>query len=359
MKKICFFLEKINASGGIPRVVSIIANGLCSRGYNVEILSLTNIDDKNEKYNLNNKIIVNYLFENRSLNYKRNFLKIHKAIKKYFILKKYDTVIVAGMDFVPFFFNKIRNTQMIAWEHSNYSIGSKLGFRYWGRRIACKKFDKVIVLTDKDMKLYKKSIKNIKAEIIRIYNPIENKEIESVYNKNSKILLSCGALIKQKGFDYAIKVAEIVFKENKDWKWLIYGNGNEQENLEKLIEKKGLKEQVLLKNYTDNIIEVYKTGSIFILPSRFEGFCMVNLEAMYMKLPVVAFDFNCGPDEIILNGVNGFIINDFNIKEMAKKIDFLIKNTDKRIQMSMNTFKSLFKFEINKILNEWEEIIRR
>lgn len=246
---------------------------------------------------------------------------------------------------------------MIAWEHSNYNIGSKIGFRYWGRRIACKKFDNVIVLTNKDRKLYEKHIGTIKCELKRIYNPIENYKENVFYNKNSKILLSCGALIKQKGFDYAIKVAEIVLKNNKDWKWLIYGEGKERKKLENLIKKKNLENQLLLKNYTDKIEEIYKKSSIFVLTSRFEGFCMVNLEAMNMKLPVVAFNFDCGPDEIILDNVNGFIINDFNIKEMAEKINELIRNKNKRIQMSNNIFKSLYKFKIDKILNEWEEII--
>lgn len=106
MKKICFFLEKINASGGIPRVVSVIANGLSLRGYDVKILSLTNINDNNKKYDLNTEVNVDYLFIDRQLNYKKDFFKIHKVLKRYFKKEKYETIIIAGMDFVPFFLIK-------------------------------------------------------------------------------------------------------------------------------------------------------------------------------------------------------------------------------------------------------------
>ena len=64
MIKICFFIEKIDASGGIPRVVSIIANGLNERGYSIHIVSLTNDNNNNKRYYLNEEITIQYLFEN-------------------------------------------------------------------------------------------------------------------------------------------------------------------------------------------------------------------------------------------------------------------------------------------------------
>ncbi len=360
MKKVCFFLEKIDASGGIPRVVSIITNGLYSRGYSVDIVSLTNDNDNNERYCLNENISISYIFKNRNLSYKRDFWKIAKAIDNHFVQKKYESIIIAGMDFIPFFNranNIFKDSQLIAWEHSNYTIGSKFGFRSWGRRIASKKFNKIIVLTDRDVRLYKKGIKKLNCEIRRIYNPIENKDKNHEYNADSKTILSCGALIEQKGFDYAVEVAEIVFKENKDWQWLIYGEGSERNKLERLIAEKGLTKQLLLKGYTNDIGKAYRDAAFFVLPSRFEGFCMVNLEAMQMKLPVVAFDFNCGPDEIIMDGINGFVIEDFSVSEMAQKILLLINDANRRKDMSEKCYKSLRPFQLDGILDEWERVI--
>ena len=360
MKKVCFFLEKIDASGGIPRGVSIIANGVYLRGYSVDIVSLTNDNDNNKRYYLNKDISISYIFRNKKLNYKRDFWKITKVIDKYFAQKKYESIIIAGMDFIPFFCrasNIFKVSQLIAWEHSNYTIGSKYGFRYWGRRIASKRFDKIVVLTDRDVSFYKKGIKKLNCEIRRIYNPIENKNKNYEYNAGSKIILSCGALIEQKGFDYAIEVAEIVFKENKDWQWLIYGEGSERNKLERLVAEKGLTKQLLLKGYTNDIDKAYSDAALFVLPSRFEGFCMVNLEAMQMKLPVVAFDFNCGPDEIIMDGINGFVIKEFNVSEMAQKILLLINDENKRRNMSEKCSESLHRFRLDRILDEWERVI--
>ena len=320
--------------------------GLNERGYSIHIVSLTNDNNNNKRYYLNEEITIQYLFENIKLNYKKNFLKISNAINNYFLQHEYDVIIVSGMDFVPFFcfyYRKKNCVKMIAWEHSNYTIGNKFGLRSLGRRFASRNFDVIVVLTDRDVGLYREGIKKIKSKLLRIYNPIENYREEIKYSSSSKVLISCGALIWQKGFDYAVDIADIIFKKKNDWKWFIYGEGSERPKLEKKIAEKGLTDYLILKGYTDNIKKVYGEASLFILPSRFEGFCMVNLEAMKMNLPVIAFNINCGPDEIIMNGINGYIIDDFNIIEMANKILFLMDKTEERKRMSENCKKSLYK----------------
>ena len=364
MKSICFFLEKVNASGGIPRVVTIIANGLLKEKYKVRIVSLTNSNDNNEKYYIDPFIKVDYLFYNEKVNYKKDFFVIAGRIRDYCLQNSFDYLIVAGMDFVPFFeFGRraiVRTkTKFIAWEHSNYSIGSVFGYRCWGRKIACKNYYKVIVLTDRDKQLYDNGIKCSKGKVKRIYNPIDEKIIEHKYDSLSHKIISCGALIKQKGFDIAIDVAEIVFakqKEQKDWIWEVYGEGPQREKLERKIKEKGLSDYFILKGYSDNIQEEYSKSSFFVLPSRFEGFCMVNLEAMQMQLPVIAFDFNCGPNEIIQCEKNGFLIECYDINKMADKILMMMDNSEMRRKMSNNCKDSLAIFKLNVILKEWKEV---
>lgn len=360
MKKICFFAEKIDASGGIPRVVSVIANGLTERNYQVSILSLTNENDGNGRYELREEIAVAYLFRGVSLNYRKDYQKIERKLKRFFQRNHYDDIIVAGMDFVPFFkgVRKLaQNTKMIAWEHSNFIIGKKFGMRWRGRRIACKKFDAVVVLTDQDLELYQKGIRKIRSGICRIYNPVYQGKLSSAYDKDSRILLSCGALIEQKGFDYALEVAALVFQKQPDWKWLIYGEGPERKKLETLISQKKLENHVFLKGYADNIDEIYQKSALFVLTSRYEGFCMVNLEAAQMGIPVVAFDFYCGPGEIIADGINGYLIENFDIREMAEKILYLIEHPQKRVRMSAECENSLEKFSLEKIMESWCSIV--
>ena len=100
---------------------------------------------------------------------------------------------------------------------------------------------------------------------------------------------------------------------------------------------------------TDNMYQKYKDYSLYVMTSRFEGFALVNIEAHYFQLPVVSFNCNCGPDEIIQDGINGFIIDCFDVESMADKINFLIENKDERVKMSNNTSLDKEKLNIIKI----------
>ena len=103
--------------------------------------------------------------------------------------------------------------------------------------------------------------------------------------------------------------------------------------------------------------EKYKDYAMFVMTSRYEGFAMVNIEAHFAKLPIVSFNCNCGPDEIIQDGINGYLVDCFDTNQMAEKINYLIENSDVRIQMSQNTSLDKEKLDMKNIIKEWEKIL--
>ena len=108
---------------------------------------------------------------------------------------------------------------------------------------------------------------------------------------------------------------------------------------------------------SNNMNEVYKQHSIYVMTSRYEGFAMVNIEAHYAHLPIVSFNCNCGPDEIIQDGVNGYLINCFDIEEMANKIVYLIEHENARNEMSNKTMLDKEKLKLDNIMKKWEGIL--
>ncbi|MFR2767087.1 MAG: glycosyltransferase [Thomasclavelia sp.] len=112
------------------------------------------------------------------------------------------------------------------------------------------------------------------------------------------MLLSVGRLTSQKGFDLLLEVAKIIFNNETDWKWLIVGEGEERENLEKKIKQYNLEKKVMLVGNKTNIDDFYNKSSIFVLTSRFEGFGLVITEAKAHHLPCVSFrNVRRGPSE--------------------------------------------------------------
>ena len=97
---------------------------------------------------------------------------------------------------------------------------------------------------------------------------------------------------------------------------------------------------------------------MFVLTSRFEGLGIVLLEAKANNLPVISFNCDCGPSEIVKNNVNGYLINCFNVKKMSEKIYELLTNKKNCIEFSNNSKLDMDKFEPNLIVNEWDTLIK-
>ena len=118
-----------------------------------------------------------------------------------------------------------------------------------------------------------------------------------------------------------------------------------------------LREHVFLKGYNDSINSIYKNYSMFVLTSYREGLPLVLLEAKFNKLPIVSFDIDTGPREIIRESVNGFLIKPYDTKEMANKINLLLSNSSLKEEFSKNSYYDIKKFELEEIIRKWRILI--
>ena len=91
----------------------------------------------------------------------------------------------------------------------------------------------------------------------------------------------------------------------------------------------------------------YLRSSIFVLPSRFEGFGLVLIEAMACGVPAVSFDCENGPRSIITDGVDGFLISPFDVEAFAEKVILLMKDENLRREMGENARRSAAKYDID------------
>lgn len=355
MKKITFFVHNVYSIGGVERVLSLIANEL-SKKYEVEIISLYKTQEKPFFY-LNEKIKLKNILGEKIYNPKKYILYLLYKIKKFFKNYKTDFFVATGIACVPLTMCMKNKAKYIAWEHCNSFAMGDGKLLIWGRKLAAKYADIIVVLTQKDMK---NNIEKFCTEdkIVQIYNPIQYVKLNSSYNLESKKIISCGRICNQKGFDILIDVATKVFDKHPDWEWHIYGDGEDKEKVSQLIKLNCLENNVKLMGQTNQMSELYSEYSMYVMTSRFEGFAMVNIEAHYAKLPIVSFNCNCGPDEIIQDGINGYLIECFDIDKMAEKINYLIEHEELRKDMSDNTYLDKEKLRMSNIINEWEKILK-
>ena len=161
-----------------------------------------------------------------------------------------------------------------------------------------------------------------------------------------------------KGYEKAIQVARKVFDVCPEWKWTICGEGPERNHLEQLIRENNLQENLILMGTVQNMEEQYQKASMFVMTSQMEGLPMVLLEAKSWGLPLVSFDIMTGPSDIIQDGINGYLIEEGNIDEMAERIVELIKDDSKRKAFSKESQRDMDKFEMEGIIGKWEKIAK-
>ncbi|MDD3322939.1 MAG: glycosyltransferase family 4 protein [Paludibacter sp.] len=208
--------------------------------------------------------------------------------------------------------------------------------------------DKLVVLTKVDQSQWKKS--HIETLQIPNPNPLNNIEV-SLLNNNR--VISVGRLDQQKGYDMLIDSWAIVSLRHPDWILDIFGTGELENILKARIIEQKLVDKIVLRGLTSDVVTNYLESSIYVMSSRYEGLPMVLIEAMSCGLPIISFDCECGPREIISDSIDGFLIEPLNIKALADKISYLIENDKLRKEMGKNALDKAKKFSIDTIMPQW------
>lgn len=228
-------------------------------------------------------------------------------------------------------------------------LGAIDRWRTWQDERIVRRFDKFVVLTNEDRGYWGNLpnicvIPNAAMFVADRYSDVSNKRVIAV-----------GRLDYQKGFDRLIQAWEIVYKSGKynDWRLDIFGQGEWKGMLQKMIDEKGLLNSAFINSPTKSIGKEYSESSMLVMSSNYEGFPMVMIEAMACGLPVVAFDFKCGPKDIISDGENGLIIRNGDIKALAEGMMRLMEDTENRKRMSLNARKIVDTYSEKAVMDKW------
>lgn len=356
MKTICFFSGNIDRTGGTERVSTVIANALNDRGYKICFISL----DCGEKpfYSLNEEISLHSLhMEGKSK--KSNFLNIIKNLRLF--LKKHRIEYIIDIDIVLSLYSLPASlnlpAEVISWEHFNFfaKVGNKRqNFERQIARLLASKWAKTIVtLTDKDRNYYLENL-NCRAEVIRIFNPLTIEKVTKSDLQN-KVVIAVGRLTYQKGFDLLLTAWEVVKREKNDWILKIIGSGEDEHMLKDMAHMLTIEGSVEFIANTKDIEKYYLDSSIYVMSSRYEGFGLVLTEAKAFGLPLVSFDCDCGPSDIIRENIDGLLVQEKNIEGLSEAILDLMKNSDKRKAMGEEGFLDN-RFKLNGIIGKWERL---
>lgn len=310
--------------GGIRKHVVDILENLASDSYRkIFITSLTE-SDRDLSYL---KELYDVEFFNLKINDKPGFLDIVNIFKIYFYLFKINNLVLHGHGAKGGLYARVCGKLLFA--KSVYTphggslhrvFGKIKSFVYDGvEKILIPLTDKFIFESNYSQNEFHKHVGDVSFKEVVNYNGVRfsstQKNIQ--YTPGTEIhLASFGLLRHLKGHDIVLESLGILKQKNIPFKYVIYGYGEKEEELKKIISRLEIEDFVKIENYSENILEKMCDFDFIVHPSRFESFGYVPVEAMSVKVPVIT-SYEGGLKEVSVAG-GSFVVRSNTKEEYAE-----------------------------------------
>lgn len=347
MKKIGFLINTLAKSGGTERVTCVLADTLVKNGYEVEIICM--FQGGESFYKLDEHMKVKVLTDKRH-GVLQHYFRVLWHLLKY--ARHLDYIIGVGMDLCIFtiplrLFNKVK---VIGWEHFNLNVkGPVVNL---ARRLGIRFADRIVTLTNADNDVYSKRT----SKSVCIYNPVTI-EAGAITSYERKTVLCVGRLTHQKGLDLLLDIWATASRGYEEWQLVIVGNGEDEPALKIQARQLNINETVKFVPATKDVIKYYHAASVYAMASRYEGLPLVLIEAASVGLPIVAFNCETGPREVVTDNVNGFLIAPFDKSAFAGSLQRLMEDEELREKMGRQSLICSQKFMRSSIVKQWIEIL--
>jgi glycosyltransferase involved in cell wall biosynthesis len=224
------------------------------------------------------------------------------------------------------------------------------------RNALYKRLHNVVVLTERDRALFARhGVKNTSV----LYNAVHLPQAVGDPIARPKVVVAVGRLTPQKNFAALIEVWADVATRLADWSLVIYGEGEQRDMLQALIEAKGLTRRVTLAGFRGDKREIYESGSLLCSVSRYEGFPLSLCEAAAYGLPVVAFDCPSGPRELLSMGDLGRLVTLDDKAGLARALVELAEDEALRLRCSRNARLAARVFAFDAFAFRWRQHVER
>lgn len=352
--KVLILGGNFNNTGGTERVGAMLANGLSEVGYKIVLASILQGDKPFFPLNEGIKVVSLFNTTGRVLYRTPSIIKrLRKLIKQEAI----DTLIVVETMSVLFTLPAVVGLPVkhICWEHFNFNNDLGKSGRRIARQLAARYCDSVVTLTERDKEYWLQGTHH-KSQITAIANPCPFSIQKYAKEENTKIVLAVGRLTHIKGFDMLLEAWVQVHKVMPDWKLKIVGEGEDRAKLTHFIKENELTNSVALVGNTDDVGQYYEQAEIFCLSSRFEGFPMVLLETLAFGLPVVSFDCDTGPAEV-LEDTGSILVAPNDVNLFASSLIDLMEDGKKRKTISLKSKQKAVIYQPENIISQWINLI--
>jgi GalNAc-alpha-(1->4)-GalNAc-alpha-(1->3)-diNAcBac-PP-undecaprenol alpha-1,4-N-acetyl-D-galactosaminyltransferase len=347
------------SAGGAERIISEMANWWASHNQRVTVLTLSGTDQDHYQLNPNVERIALFFWGRARTPWQiidkriRRIIKLRKAI-----LKSRPDLVISFMDLT-----NVRTLVALAGTGIPIIISERTHPHYnpiswfwsFARRLVYPFSAALVVQTQSVAQWAQHVVPACKISVIP--NFVRNIPSSKSSDREKSMILSVGRLGIEKGHDLLVRAFAAADGIHKGWHMTILGEGYERQSLEKLISGLDLCASVHLPGIVQEPAEWMQKTSLFVLPSRYEGFPNALLEAMACGCAVISTDCPSAPAEIIRNDINGLLVPADSVTALKNAMQRLMDDENLRERLGVQALKVKTTFSQDSIMALWDALI--
>lgn len=327
MKVVAFICNL--SKGGAQGVFVNVVNYIYKQGIEIDVV-VQSLDDPVYKDKLDKNISITSLDVS-------NAKKMIPPLKKYLKQNDFTHAFVFGPEIAInlYFLRKYmrRNFKIVGRSLNTLTQEFSYADGFFRKQITArlirKFFHKIDFAIAQSVNMKDDMIKNwgFDAEKVTVINnalqPVYEDEALSNNETNKEdYIMYAGRLEKQKGIEMLLQAFSML--NNPKISLKIIGSGSLREDLMRQSKDLGIEDRVVFIEHTSEIMKYYKKARIVAMTSYFEGFPNVLVEAIACGTPVVSYDLPSGPKEIIVEGINGFLVEYLNVEKFSEALNLAL-----------------------------------
>ena len=390
------FIIKQMSGGGAERVISLLSNSFAERGYDTTLIithqslkdaDLANIQKNVHTISLEDEVTRESKKLKRLLMLKTRLVgKIDRTILKKsddrFLIKKYEVRNYDKVQWLKKYFSNYSQNTIIAFLNDSIflsllsagksekviiserndprqSLSSKTNLAFF--KTMYPKTDEMVFQSPDAMQWYRENT-SVKGRVI--FNPIKPDLPERFIGERKKKIVNFCRISAQKNLHLLVNAFELFTKYYPDYELYIYGDavGNGAEgyidSVNKEIDRLNCKDSVHILPAQKSIHSLIRDYAMFVSSSDFEGMSNSMLEAMAIGLPTVCTDCPAGGARaVIKDHENGILVPVNDVDALANAMKEVAGDAEFAERLSVNGTKLRDELAVDKIVDQWMEII--
>lgn len=349
--KSIMFITAALTSGGAERVISQLSNYFAEIGIKVNILLLSSSE---VDYDLHPEIQIISIDKRmgKLTGLLAMFLRL-RLIKEYAKLINPDVVIsfLSVINIYSCLALALGKYKLIVSERNNPEIDPS--------NIVKRKIRNIVYLLANGLVFQTEMAKEyfchkIQKNAIVIPNPIKSALPEPYEGIREKRIVAVGRLENQKNYPLLLRTFACLVEDYSGFTLDIFGVGSDRDELEKLAAELNLTEQVNFKGVVQNVHELIKNASLYVLTSDYEGMPNALMEAMAIGLPCIASNCPCGGSSVLIDhGKNGLLFSVGDQDELLLNMKKVLGDKALAEILSVNAIKIRETYQLPKIAQQW------